>query len=362
MTRLRSARRAALAAMLGTATTAAVLFACTFTQSLEYLQKGGGADVVSDDPNDVGDGGVRTPTVLVANQTKPGFLAQDATALYWLGGGTVFSVPKAGGMPKKLGSVAGPITSLVADPNPDGAVFVAIGKDVARFPKDGSDGGVVFAGAAADPLADTVAANETSLYVLQYDQNGEETHRILRMTKDGAGQVDIAPDSGPATLTLDSTSVFWLTIGIDNPSFVEQPKAAAPGAGTTVYKLAADDDLPLSSSQVAVDQGAIYWIAEDFVSGGVTIFSRKRAPSAPTVALFRGTADDAFTNIAVDDAYAYVLDTKKSTLLRVPKTGGPAETVVAGLNAPSGLVIDATAIYITVEAIGDTGQVLTVAK
>ncbi|MDB4935274.1 MAG: putative serine/threonine-protein kinase pknH [Labilithrix sp.] len=361
----RSAKKTALGGALGVVAAAAVLVACTITQSLDYLQKGdGAADALSESPNagDGGDGGTRVPTVLVPDQTKPGFLAQDATALYWIAAGTVFSVPKSGGMAKALAAVPPNVTSLAADPNPDGAVFVAIGTDVTRIPKDGSDAGVVFKGTGGLP-ADTVAANDVSLYVLQYDPNGIDVgSRILRMTKTGTGSLDIAPDAGPSTLSLDPNDVLWLNSDIDKPAFVEQPKAAAPGTMTKVYDLAADDNLPLASADIAVDDGFVFWIADDATSGAATIYARKRDAAGTTIAIYRGPPEDTFAHLVVDDVFAYVIDTRTSALLRVPKTGGDAETVLAGLNAPSGLVVDASAIYLTVEATASNGQVLKLAK
>ena len=345
--------------------TGGVLLACTLTQSLDYLQKGEGpADVVSGEASETSsDGGARIPTVLVPNQTKPGYLAQDATTLYWIAGGMVMSVPKSGGAPKALGAVPPSATSLVAEPDAAGAVFAAIGGGVIRLPKDGSGGGLVFSGAAAEPPADTIAASASSLYVLQYDQSlAIEGARILRMAKDGGGVVDIAPDSGPTTLNLDAKSVFWLASDPDKPAIVEQLETAAPGTNTAVFSLSANDDLPSVSADIAVDDDSLYWVTSNSTSLAGEVVSRKRAASVSTVALHRGGTDDTFSHINVDATHVYFLETRTSSLLRVPKNGGEVEVLLAGLKAPSGLVVDATAIYLTVEATGSTGQILVLTK
>jgi hypothetical protein len=355
-----------LVAAFGCACTAGVLVACTFTQSLDYLQKGGALiDVVSEDlaVDGGGDAGARMPSVLVPNQTKPEYLAQDAKSLYWIAGGSVMSVPKSGGTPKALGAVPPNASALVAEPDPAGAVFVVVGTSVVRVPKDGTDGGVVFTPAAADPPTSTIAASASSLYVLQYDESlAVEGSRILRMAKDGGGATDIAPDSGPSTLDLDSKSVFWVGSDPDKPGMVEQLESAAPGTVTAVYAFSVNDDQPTTSSDIAVDDGFLYWLATDATSGAAKIVSRRRDPAASVVTVVRGGADDTFSYLRLDATHVYFIETRTSSLLRVPKSGGDVERLLVGLAAPSGLVVDDTAIYVTVEATGSTGQVLALTK
>lgn len=360
-------RRRWFAAALGAASCAGVLLACTFTQSLGYLQAGSGPpDVISETSTaDVPDGAtVRTPEVLVPGQTKPERLAQDANTLYWSAAGAIFSVPKSGGTPKKLGVVPPTSTFLAVDPDPSGSVFVIAGTDVIRIPKDGSDAGVVFKGAGGAPPPDTLAANESSLYVLQYDQSALiDGPRIVRMAKDGTGAVDIAPDSGPMTVSIDPKSVFWLDNNVDKPAFVEQAKAATPGSTTATYTLASDDPLPLLSTDIAVDDGAFFWVTSDATSQTALVVSRKREPVASVIPVYRGAADDTFANLTLDATHFYFFVTRApAALLRVPKIGGAAEKLLEGLEAPSGLVVDATNIYLTVEGTGSTGKVLKLAK
>lgn len=345
---------------------AGLLVACSLTQSLDYLQKGdAAADATSEGAaGEAGaDAGTRMPTVLVPNQTKPGYLAQDAANLYWIAAGMVMSAPKSGGMPKTLGAVPPSASALVAELDPAGAVFVAIGGSVQRIPKDGTGGVVVFTAGAAEPPADTIAASASALYVLQYDQTlTVEGSRILRMAKDGGGATDIAPDSGPATLNLGSNSVFWFGSDVDKPAFVEQAESAAPGTTTAIYPFGVNDDLPELSTDIAIDDGFFYWTTSDANSGAAEIVARKREAAASVVAVYRGGPEDTFANVTLDATHVYFIETRTASLLRVPKVGGDVETLLVGLKAPSGLVVDATAVYLTVEATGSTGQVLVLAK
>ena len=362
-----STRSRSLSAISGLLCAAGVLVACTLTQSLDYLQKGDGptdGSVEGSAGDSGGEAGGRTPTVLVPNQTKPGFLAQDATTLYWIAGGMVMSVPKSGGTPKVLVAVPQSASGLVAEPDPAGAVFVVNGSTVLRVPKDGTAGGVVFTAGAGDPPTDRIAASASGLYVLQYDQSATvDGSRILRMAKNGGAVVDLAPDAGPTTLNLDAKSVFWLSSDdAARASIIEQAENSAPGTRTAVYSLSTNDDLPTLSADIAIDDTSLYWITTDATSSAAEIVARKRQASASVVAIHRGAVEDTFANVSLDATHAYFLETRRSSLLRVPKNGGDVETLLVGLKAPSGLVVDGTAIYLTVEATGNTGQVLVLTK
>ena len=79
------------------------------------------------------------------------------------------------------------------------------------MPKDGSGAAanvVVFAPEAAATTVDTIGADSTSLFVLQYSATGAGTDaRILRMAHDGGAAADISGDGGATTMTLDPASV-----------------------------------------------------------------------------------------------------------------------------------------------------------
>ena len=272
---------------------AAVLFACTLTQSLDYLQKGDGGTVVGDggiDPNVDGGGeaGGRVPLWQVTSQTKPGFLALDAQNVYWIADGKILTVPKAtGGMPKLLGTVPPNASGLAVDGDPAGFAFVAVGTNVLRVAKDGSNATAsvtVFNPGAGATIADTIGADQSSLFVLQYDQNGAGVDtRILRMAKDGGVPTDISGDGGATTMTLDPTDLFWLSADPDKSAFIEHAKTAPAGTDVAVLALGTDDDLPTFSSEIAVDATNLYWLTTNAASTNAVIVSRKRQPSASAV-------------------------------------------------------------------------------
>jgi hypothetical protein len=340
-----------LAGGLGVLLGAATLAACTLVQSLDYLQDG--------DP-DGGPGPGRAPDVFVGDQTKPSLLEQDATNLYWLAANAVMTVPKTGGTPRTVGMAPG-ATALTVDADPAGSVYLAVGPDVLRLPKDGSGGGVVFKAPAGSPAAETVIADDSALFVLQYDDEVEGS-QVLRMAKDGGAPTSVHPDAGfaPSTLSAESTSLFWLDVDTTtNGSFVEHAKVPSATPIST-FALGATDDVPTSSQNVAVDATAVYW-ATDGINAAPAIVARKREPNAPIIALYRGATQDEYGKVALDGANVYVIEKTSGSILRVPKAGGSAEVVTSKLVVPTGLVVDDTRIFVTIEGT-PSGAVLSLPK
>ncbi len=338
---------------------AGMLMACSFVQSLDYLQDGAPTGAESGADGSSGGAGV-VPITVADKQTAPRLLAQDQGALYWLSDGVVMTIAKSGGAARALGTVVGAL-SLAVEPDPNGGVYLTVGTDVVRVPKDGSDGGTVFRAAGGAPLADTVVADESGLFVLQYDENADES-RILRMDRDGAAPTALVPDSGslPATLNADETTLVWVDTNLTNSSFVEHDKTAN-GPPTRTIDLGATDDAPESSINVAFDGTTIFW-ATDGLSGSPGILSRKRDTAGTVLKLFIGT-DETFGAVAIDAKNVYAIETNAGAVLRVSKQGGDGKRIVTGLVVPSGLVVDDTNIYFTVEGDGvGRGAVLKIAK
>lgn len=331
--------------LLAAAAGGAMLLACTLTQSLDYLQEGGEGGTPGNDAGDGGtaeagsEGGSRNGEIVVTNQTKPDHLAQDDANLYWSTGGIVLSIPKAGGTPKTIG-VAPSVRFIAADPGPGGFVFVAAGRDVWRFPKDGSDGGVVFSAPAQTPPVDTVLADQAAIFVLQTDANGESS-LVSKMAKDGTARIDLAGDAGGASLIAqEKDTLFWLDSTLDPATLYELAKSAAPGTAATTFPLVVADEYPVLSEEVAADATSMYWMASD-ANLVPLVIARKRQKGAPAIKLLRGPADGTFGSIAIDDTFVYVLDLKAGTVIRGLKSGTspPAgEVVMDGLIGPTAIV------------------------
>lgn len=329
--------------MLAAGGGALLLWACTITQSLDYLQEGG---------EDGGPGGeAGALPVLVAAQTKPELLAQDTASLYWTSAGSLLSVAKSGGEPRQLGTLPGLARYLAVDPDLGGAVFVAVGKSILRFPKDGSDAGVIFTGGNAAPATSVVAVDEAALFVLQYADTAEDSF-ILRMAKDGGAGVGLT-DAGPTFMTLSPSTVVWFDLIGENGALRELPKTAAPGTASKAFPLGPNDDAPAASSHLAADDSSFYWSTEGIVSLP-SVVSQSRG-GGPVVTLHRGTENDVFGNVAVDATHVFALENKSGVLYRIAKAGGAAERFAERLSAPTSFVVDATNVYVAVEGVGPKG-------
>ncbi len=89
---------------------------------------------------------------------------------------------------------------------------------------------------------------------------------------------------------------------------------------------------------------------------------RKREKNASVIALYRGKTDESFGALTSDATNLSALELSTNAVLRVPKQGGAGERLVTALQVPTGIVVDATSIYVTVEATGSQGAVLKLAK
>lgn len=355
-----------LSRAVGLSSAAVALLACTITQSLDYLQQGSGTEDVPETGVDGGGGGeagTNTGEDFVLGQTNPKLLAQDNGALYWVGASAVYSLSKAsnaGSVPKSLGAVpSNDAHHLAVDPDPNGSVFVAVGTGVMRFPKDGTGGGSIFQGPNDAPLTDTVAADDSAVFVLQYDELSEDS-RVFRMAKDGGGVVDVV-DSGAGVMATNSKSVFWFDPFGDPLVFFEQSKTALTGPPIGTYPLGRDEEGPETSQKVVVDEGVFYWATFGDL-GLPAIVSLERKVGASVVTLHRGTLDDDFGQVAVDGAHVYFLESRTGTLARVKKEGGDAETLITGLVSATGFVVDATNIYLSVKNESNRGAIRRRAK
>ncbi|MDB4941628.1 MAG: hypothetical protein JWP97_1162 [Labilithrix sp.] len=348
-------RRRILAAVAGVAGLAGsgVLVACSLVQSLDYLQEGGEAGIAP---------GGGPP--LVTGQDAPALLAQDDSALYWLSGSNVNTVPKAGGAVRTVATFAG-VAALAVDPSAGGSVYVATSADVQLAPKTGGAPAKLFDLPAATFAVDTTAlfVDATNVWVFQGDGAGADG-RILRADHAGAGlvsyvgnseQEDAGAGGVPVAMTLDDTSVLWFDSNAD-PSLVHVTAKSSFPAGPITSLSLSTADTPTYSSEILARGGIVYW------SGFSNVFSRGRQPADAPIVLYRGgDSPTAFGGIAGDDANLYRLESDR--VVRFPVTGGTGVTVAGGLDAPSGVVVDDAGVYVTVQGEAAAGgSILKLAK
>lgn len=99
--------------------------------------------------------------------------------------------------------------------------------------------------------------------------------------------------------------------------------------------------------------GAVFFVASD--AGGIAL-KRIAGSGDPTVVAHVAGAFPSTTQLAFDDANAYVFD--ESSLIAVPLDGSPQKTIATALPAPSSLAADASGVYVATE--GEPPQILRV--
>lgn len=192
---------------------------------------------------------------------------------------------------------------------------------VARVPKAGGTAQPVCFGLTGTPQPFTV--DDTSIYC-------SVTTGIVRFPKVG-GLTETLILSGTrssSVLFADATSVF----GLGSTSF-----SVAKGGGAAVA-------LPIQTQNTgpataAHDATKLY--ANHFPSG--IYASAKTNTDAAGVTLFVDAPEA--SGIALDSAYAYVTARLTGTVKRAPKAGGPAISIVAGVNSPRVIAVDDATVF-----------------
>jgi hypothetical protein len=144
---------------------------------------------------------------------------------------------------------------------------------------------------------------------------------IRRVSKSGGPAQDLVASPYPAEIAVDDTNVYWIDIDQRTLTIRAAPKSADDGGATSATMLVAPNGA-LSMSGLALDATHVYWVEGD-------------------------------TLVAPPDSLP------PTSLRRVPKTGGAAETVATGLFY-GGIASDSAAIYVGVDGFsgGQPGGIL----
>ncbi|MBX3186265.1 MAG: hypothetical protein KF819_04585 [Labilithrix sp.] len=319
--------------------------ACSFVQSLDYLQNGppldDGGDVAT--PDGGADGSLVPTEIAVGQQRFPDLLAQDDANLYWVNRGSaeIMSAPKPGGDARTVaGNIGTSVTILVADPGAGGSLFwvadgvvrkvaKAAGPDVTTIVS--VDGGAV----------NSIAVDRDSLFAATSTVSGVPPGTVTRMTKDGTSPQILDQQDEPVAIAVDDLGVVWVESGGATRS-----TSKTGGAVTTFGK--PDEDLlaPDPPSAFLLDDTTVY-------SGeGFDIWSMPRRPGGTAASLFAPPGDNPkVRGIALDGATMWYVDAASGTVGRFPKNGlGAGEIVAIQQRGASSVVVDGTYVYFTVQA------------
>ena len=344
------------------------LLACSLVQSLDYLQTGvPETGVIIDEPSPPGRIDAETGTLLpiAENQTKPMYLVLAGDAVYWTTGSMVLTAPKVGGGPTRtVATLPGPPTELAADPGAGPNLYASIGRDVFQIPKAGGTPVKIYTGSALLAPLTAVAADETSVFALHYDE-GTNPPAVVRMIPDGGAPSLLGPDGGsPSTLAIDALAAVWF-FGADEgdtQGFTEVPKSSPPGTPGTSYVISNEDAVPESSRLVALNGDTIFW-TDGPLAGGGNIQAKKRNGADPVLTLYRANGLVELTSVAADGTHVYATDRANKTLFRVKRDGtSSAEILADGLEVPGFAVVDDQFVYFAQEGTGVLGSIQKVAK
>jgi hypothetical protein len=194
---------------------------------------------------------------------------------------------------------------------------------------------------AMDPGAPTdLALDQDYVYWTSYSSG-----TIQRVPKAGGSSqllTQIQKDGLP-TLDVDDTTVYFAAY---DDTGVTTYVGSIPKTGGPITVLA---PLQMAALRVKVRNGFVYWLADSQsnVGGVVRVPVTGGAVQALTPSTYIGTA-----RLAVDDQYAYWtaygdLGATSGNVYRVPCDGsGPVATLVAGVDSPYGIVVDASDLFV----------------
>lgn len=387
--------------LVGAAATT-LLFACTLTRNLDYLQDGkkdagtssSGSSTSSSSTSSStssssssGAPGQAQGTPIATGQYAPASLVQDASNIYWTtADNQIMALAKsapAGTAPKQLAKLDGQVQQVgqaVVDVAAAGNVYVWLDSgDVKSIPKAGGAAVQLF-NIPAPATIEAIAADDTYLFVLvTSDPDGNSQSALYRYPKAGPYTATTLSTRGtsPTTMILTSDSVFW-AVTDDNANLdnvvLQLPKTAAAGATATAYTNTLQDQgspvgiIPDYQYDIVIDAQTFYWVD---TGGDAAYFQPFAPPTGKATRLFApSTASSNTINALTEDGTNVYLtlttETDSTSLLRVPKGGGeaPTEIILAATN-PTEVITDGPSLYIAYDGPGSTtlqGGILKLAK
>jgi len=176
--------------------------------------------------------------------------------------------------------------------------------------------------------AQLLVVSQNNAKVLEYDEDdGSFVRTFVEAVEDGfqnPGGVAIHPGNGALYVTSTGSGEIWeYDVGTGDAvipaaaSGLIQPAAAAfDASGSTLYFVAANDDLSITNDAVKA----------------LTI-------SSGNVSTVTSDASANFSALVVDGSQLFVTDSLNGIVVRVPLAGGSNTTVISGLVAPGGVLL-----------------------
>lgn len=346
--------------LLAAAACAATLAACTIFAPLDYLQSGGDTEPDDAETGAPAEGGAdaeapsRTATTLFPKQELPTLLRDDGTALYWLNAGTsiVRRGDKAGGTPRDVGKAGEATVDLEVDQGPSGFVYWVQGKQIRRAAKDGSDAGSsVLLDGPRDIL--DIAVDDTTIYYVAVD-DAAGIGSLERMPKGGGASSTVDPDAN-LDVILVTTSAAKVTYADSTGVVYTLPKTSDGGAGRTKVGNENNDLIdPDVTVGIRTDDSALFWAEENLGADQPATIDRHLLAAGVGGAVIYSDPKAKPSALAIDDTYVFWTDIQLGTVRRALKTDQAArgELLLATQPRPSGVAVDASKVYVTLQGAG----------
>ncbi len=225
----------------------------------------------------------------------------------------------------------------------DALYWAEVGR-IAQLPITG--GPVVTVDAWLSGPLQAATADATTVYLSDFRENIAEAH--IKSVPIRGGTLTALAEAFVSELTTDGVNLYWIketTNGADG--FTEISRMETTGGPVTV--LVSDTHAPVFSAAIAVAHHYVYWLETADTVKKVSI------DGGSVVTVITGLSG--LRELAVDDAYVYVVDTSAGIIQRVPVGGGSPVTLASGLHAPVQMALDDDDVFWI-----DAGSVGTVAK
>jgi hypothetical protein len=259
-----------------------------------------------------------------SDQGEPCRLAVDGTNAYWVAPAGLMSVPKGGGSVSTLVSASSP-TSLAFDGTD---IYFSTSAGIQRVPK----GGGTPISIATSP-ATCLALDSTYIY---FTGSGGVYKVQKSATPSTETPVQIAAATGPTSINVDATDIFWVTTFSVTTSDILSKIGITGGSKTDLY----------STSHMwgtTADDTAVY-VAETFALRRVPKDGSATA-SLTSLKVASGTIYP--KGVTTDGATVYVptYDASPWALIGVPVSGGTATKLVNAQGRVGSLALDSTHLY-----------------